>query len=68
MQRLIRVNKTIGATQLGFRAMSSKVLFGEKRTPKIRPNELIEACASGAGTGIVAIEDSFTTRLRSSAF
>jgi hypothetical protein len=62
------VNKTIGATQEGFRAMSSNVFFGEKKTPKMRPNGLIEACASGAGIGVVAIEDSSTTRLRNSAF
>jgi len=49
--------------------MSSKVFFGEKKTPMIRPNGLIEACAPGAGTGVAAIEDSSTTtRLRRSAF
>jgi hypothetical protein len=68
MERPIRVNKTTGATQEGFRAMSSKVLFGENKTPTIRLNGLIEAWTSGTGTGVVAIEDSSTTRLRSTAF
>src|SRR6267143_584143 len=65
--RLRTVRRTIGSTQLGFLAMSSKVFFGEKKTPTIRPNGLTVACAAGAGTGVVAIEDSFTTRLFSSA-
>ena len=68
MERPIRVNKTRGATQEGFLAMSSKVFFGENKTPMIRPNGLIEACGSGAGIGVVAIQDSSTTRLGSSAF
>src|SRR5947207_3760259 len=57
-----------GSTQLGFLTMSSKVFSGEKKTPITRPNGLIKACASGAGTAVVAIEDSSTTRLRGSAF
>jgi hypothetical protein len=67
MHRPIIVNKTIGATQEGFLAISSNVLFGEKRTPMIRPNGLREPCDSGAGTGVVAIKDSSITRLRSTA-
>src|SRR6267143_3624718 len=63
MQRPIRVNKTIGATQEGFRAMSSNVFFGENNTPMILPIGPIVACASGAGTGVVAIEDSSTTKV-----
>jgi len=43
-------------------------LPGEKKIPTIRPNGLMEVCASGAGMGFVAIKDSSTTRLRSSAF
>src|SRR6266480_1320240 len=67
--RLRTVRRTIGSTQLGFLTMSSKVFFGEKKTPMIRPNELIErACASEPGTGVVAIEDSSTTRFPKSAF
>src|SRR6266576_2281846 len=46
-----------GSTQLGFLTMSSKVFPGEKKTPITRANGLIEACASGAGTAVVAIED-----------
>src|SRR5260370_9068578 len=65
MQRPIRVNKTIGATQEGFRAMSSKVLFGENRTPLIRPNEPIVPCASATVAGFVAIEHTSTPTLRS---
>src|SRR5580704_15341209 len=48
--------------------MSSKVFFGEKRTPKMRANGLRDACASGARAGIVAIEGSSTTELRVTAF
>jgi hypothetical protein len=62
------VETRTGVIQLGFRTMSSKVFPGEKRTPITRPNGLTEACASGAGMGLVAIEDSSTTRLRSSSF
>src|SRR6266481_370606 len=62
------VINTTGRTQLGFLTMSSKVFPGEKKTPITRANGLREACASGAGTGVVAIEDSSTTRLRSTAF
>src|SRR5437868_14696969 len=54
---------TTGSSQLGFRTMSSKVLFGENKTPNTRPKGLIvAACASGTGVGVVAIEDSSTTR------
>jgi hypothetical protein len=65
---LNNVETRTGVIQPGLRTMSSKVFPGEKRTPITRPNGLIEACASGAGTGIVAIEDSSTTSLRSIAF
>jgi hypothetical protein len=58
---------TSGSIQPGFLTMSSKVFPGENKTPTTRPNGLIEACASGAGTGVVAIEDSSTTRLGSAA-
>ena len=61
----IVVSKT-GSSQLGFRTMSSKVAFGEKKTPIARPTGLTTvcgcACASGIGVGVVAIEDSSTTR------
>src|SRR5260370_8642035 len=53
------VSSTTGSTQPGFRAMSSKVVFGEKNTPTIRPTGLIAGsdCASGAGIDVVvAIE------------
>src|SRR5215469_11190626 len=50
-----------GSNQLGFRTMSSKVAFGEKKTPITRPNGLIVA-AGASGIGVVAIEDSSTTR------
>src|SRR6267143_3807166 len=66
--RLRTVRRTIGSTQPGFLTMSSNVFFGEKKTPVMRPNGLTVASASDAGTGVVAIEDSSTTRLRSSAF
>jgi len=43
--------------------MSSKVAFGEKKTPITRPNGLIVAAgAAVTGAGVVAIEDSSTTR------
>src|SRR5215472_4362105 len=61
------VEMTIGRSQLGFRTMSSNVFFGENKTPNTRPNGLIVACASGAGIGVVAIEDSSTTRLENAS-
>ncbi|PYT79071.1 MAG: hypothetical protein DMG40_18070 [Acidobacteria bacterium] len=60
---------TTGSSQLGFRTMSSKVLFGENKTPNTRPKGLIvAACASGTGVGVVAIEDSSTTRFGTPLF
>ena len=60
------VVRRIGAIQPGFLAMSSNVAFGEKKTPTIRPIGLIDAwgcaCDSGIGVGVVAIEESSTTR------
>src|SRR5271169_5597832 len=61
MERIVEI--TIGNNQLGFRAMSSKVGFGEKNTPMMRPNGEMEAWGSATGMGDVAIEDSFTTGL-----
>jgi len=56
--RTIKIAK--GSNQLGFRTMSSKVAFGEKKTPRTRPNGLIVAAgASAIGAGVVPIEDSF---------
>src|SRR5450432_4057183 len=56
----------VGKIQLGFRTMSSKVGFGEKNTPMIRPKGEMEACGplaeawdSGVGIGVVATEISF---------
>src|SRR5438552_3978570 len=64
------VERRIGAIQLGLRTISSNVFFGEKSTPKILATALSEGCASGVGvaTGVVAIEDSSTTRLRTASF
>src|SRR6267143_2516364 len=61
------VVSTRGSTQLGFLTMSAKVAPGEKKTPTTRENGLRAPCVSGAGMGLVAIEDSSTTRLRSTA-
>src|SRR5437879_5509411 len=45
-----------GSSQPGFRTMSSKVAFGEKKTPITRPSGLIVAArASAIGAGVVAI-------------
>src|SRR5229473_1743125 len=62
------VISTTGRIQLGRCAMLWNVSLGEKNTPIIRPKWLIGACACGAGTGVVAIKDSSTTSLRTSAF
>src|ERR1700739_1410632 len=57
--RLRIVVSRTGSSQLGLRTMSSKVAFGEKKTPITRPNGLTAACgcawASGIGVGVVAI-------------
>src|SRR5260370_39699901 len=61
----------MGATQLGCWTMSLKVAPGEKNTPTMRLIALIRGCDSGVAggaAGVVAIEDSSTTRLRSTAF
>ena len=47
-----------GNSQLGLRTMSSKVAFGENKTPTMRPSGEMDARGSAAGTGVVAIEDS----------
>src|SRR6185295_2809841 len=60
--KLNTVRRIAGRIQLGLRTMSSKVAFGEKNTPVIRPNRLIAACASGAGIDVVvAIAHTSTT-------
>src|SRR5271165_4126405 len=61
MERTVEI--TIGNNQLGFRAMSSNVGFGEKNTPRMRPTGEREAWGSATGRGDVAIKDSFTTGL-----
>src|SRR5260370_16879753 len=45
------VVSTIGSNQLGFLTMSSKVLPGEKKTPRTRANGPRDARASGAAAG-----------------
>src|SRR5579859_4659524 len=43
-----------GSSQLGLRTMSSKVAFGEKKTPMIRPKGLTNACGCACASGIGA--------------
>src|ERR1700720_3242251 len=61
--RLNRTIRAVGKIQSGLRTISSKVAFGEKNTPVIRPNGEIAACGSATGAGMVAIRDSSTTEM-----
>jgi hypothetical protein len=51
----IRVNKSIGTTQVGRLAIDSKVVLGLKRAPPMRPMELTDSEDSGVGVAALAI-------------
>src|ERR1051326_3184103 len=53
--KLNAVRRIAGRIQLGLRTMSSKVAFGEKNTPAIRPNGLIAAFPSETGSVVVVV-------------
>src|SRR5208283_1347334 len=55
----VRKSTTKAGNQFGLRTMSANVDFGENKTPTMRPRGEMAACGSAAGTGVVAIEDSF---------